>query len=198
MEQTTHYALLLKAWLRHRLLERQRKIKRAALALAAFGPDLAAVAGHKLAAEVEPEAEALALEGLLALSSALRTFRAEAFTGATVGLALALLQTHAEEPWRTLLLFGGFMIFNFMTNLGPNAQTYLLAGEVFPTNIRGKGAGFAAAFAGFAAAVGLVLAMISPGQRRQGEVPAIPGYQESRGASPAEAARHRARTFALL
>ena len=69
-----------------------------------------------------------------------------AFVGCAVGLALALLQTHAEEPWRTLLLFGGFMIFNFMTNLGPNAQTYLLAGEVFPTNIRGKGAGFAAAF----------------------------------------------------
>ena len=69
------------------------------------------------------------------------------FVGCAVGLALALLQTHAEEPWRTLLLFGGFMIFNFMTNLGPNAQTYLLAGEVFPTNIRGKGAGFAAAFA---------------------------------------------------
>lgn len=69
------------------------------------------------------------------------------FVGCAVGLALALLQTHAEEPLRTLLLFGGFMIFNFMTNLGPNAQTYLLAGEVFPTNIRGKGAGFAAAFA---------------------------------------------------
>jgi hypothetical protein len=39
------------------------------------------------------------------------------------------------------------MLFNFMTNMGPNAQTYLIAGEVFPTNIRGKGAGFAAAFA---------------------------------------------------
>jgi MFS transporter, putative metabolite transport protein len=46
-----------------------------------------------------------------------------------------------------LLIFAGFMLFNFMTNLGPNAQTYLLAGEVFPTAIRGKGAGFAAAFA---------------------------------------------------
>ena len=41
----------------------------------------------------------------------------------------------------------GFMLFNFMTNVGPNAQTYLLAGEVFPTAIRGKGAGFAASFA---------------------------------------------------
>jgi hypothetical protein len=37
------------------------------------------------------------------------------------------------------------MLFQFMTNLGPNAQTYLLAGEDFPTAIRG--AGFAAAFA---------------------------------------------------
>ena len=39
------------------------------------------------------------------------------------------------------------MLFNFMTNLGPNAQTYLIAGEVFPTRIRGTGAGFAASFA---------------------------------------------------
>jgi MFS transporter, putative metabolite transport protein len=39
------------------------------------------------------------------------------------------------------------MLFNFMTNLGPNAQTYLIAGEVFPTEVRGMGAGFAAAFA---------------------------------------------------
>ena len=34
-----------------------------------------------------------------------------------------------------------------MTNLGPNAMTYLIAGEVFPTKIRGSGAGFAASFA---------------------------------------------------
>jgi hypothetical protein len=39
------------------------------------------------------------------------------------------------------LIFAGFMLFNFMTNLGPNAQTYLLAGEVFPTRLRGTGAG---------------------------------------------------------
>jgi MFS transporter, putative metabolite transport protein len=48
---------------------------------------------------------------------------------------------------KIVLIFTGFMLFNFMTNLGPNAQTYLLAGEVFPTAIRGAGAGFAAAFA---------------------------------------------------
>ncbi len=29
----------------------------------------------------------------------------------------------------SILIFAGFMIFNLMTNLGPNAMTYLLAGE---------------------------------------------------------------------
>jgi sugar phosphate permease len=48
---------------------------------------------------------------------------------------------------QTILVFSGFMLFNFMTNLGPNAMTYLIAGEVFPTKIRGSGAGFAASFA---------------------------------------------------
>jgi MFS transporter, putative metabolite transport protein len=69
------------------------------------------------------------------------------FVGCAVGLGLACLSLQAEEQMRGVLLFGGFMLFNFMTNIGPNAQTYLLAGEVFPTEIRGKGAGFAAAFA---------------------------------------------------
>ena len=69
------------------------------------------------------------------------------FIGCAAGLALAALSLQATEPWRSLLLFGGFTLYNFMTNMGPNAQTYLLAGEVFPTSIRGRGAGFAAAFA---------------------------------------------------
>ncbi|MGB1196489.1 MAG: MFS transporter [Synechococcus sp.] len=43
------------------------------------------------------------------------------------------------------LTVAGFLLFQFMTNLGPNATTYLMAGEVFPTKIRGLGAGFAAA-----------------------------------------------------
>lgn len=69
------------------------------------------------------------------------------FIGCAAGLGLATLSLQAAEPARSILLFGGFMLFNFMTNVGPNAQTYLLAGEVFPTEVRGKGAGFAAAFA---------------------------------------------------
>lgn len=69
------------------------------------------------------------------------------FVGCAVGLSLAALSLNFTDGAQTLLIFSGFMLFNFMTNLGPNAQTYLLAGEVFPTAIRGKGAGFAAAFA---------------------------------------------------
>jgi MFS family permease len=68
------------------------------------------------------------------------------FFGCAAGLGLAALSLVGgghDMP----LLFAGFMLFNFMTNLGPNAQTYLLAGEVFPTAIRGYGAGFAASFA---------------------------------------------------
>ena len=68
------------------------------------------------------------------------------FLGCAVGLLLASLSTDFPDL-KIFLIFAGFMLFNFMTNIGPNAQTYLLAGEVFPTAIRGSGAGFAAAFA---------------------------------------------------
>jgi len=69
------------------------------------------------------------------------------FVGCAVGLALAALSQNMTGGAQTTMLFAGFMLFNFMTNMGPNAQTYLLAGEVFPTHIRGYGAGFAASFA---------------------------------------------------
>jgi MFS family permease len=70
------------------------------------------------------------------------------FYGCAIGLLLAALSTHmAPGTGQTVLIFSGFMLFNFMTNLGPNAMTYLIAGEVFPTKIRGSGAGFAASFA---------------------------------------------------
>ena len=67
------------------------------------------------------------------------------FIGCAAGLALASLSAYADGATRMALIFAGFMLFNFMTNIGPNAQTYLLAGEVFPTRLRGTGAGFAAA-----------------------------------------------------
>ncbi|MFS8039299.1 MFS transporter [Xanthobacter sp. AM11] len=69
------------------------------------------------------------------------------FIGCAAGLLIASLSAYYDGSVRITLIFAGFMLFNFMTNLGPNAQTYLIAGEVFPTHIRGMGAGFAAAFA---------------------------------------------------
>lgn len=68
------------------------------------------------------------------------------FIGCAAGLGLAALSMSGGGN-NMVLLFTGFMLFNFMTNIGPNAQTYLLAGEVFPTAVRGYGAGFAASFA---------------------------------------------------
>jgi MFS transporter, putative metabolite transport protein len=69
------------------------------------------------------------------------------FFGCAVGLLIASFSIDLTGGAKIALIFAGFMLFNFMTNMGPNAQTYLLAGEVFPTEVRGMGAGFAAAFA---------------------------------------------------
>jgi len=68
------------------------------------------------------------------------------FLGCAAGLFLASFSVYVDGFAKLVFIFSGFMLFNFMTNLGPNAMTYLLAGEVFPTHIRGIGAGFAASF----------------------------------------------------
>lgn len=90
------------------------------------------------------------------------------FIGCAAGLLIASFSAYYDGSMGTALIFIGFMMFNFMTNLGPNAQTYLLAGEVFPTHIRGKGAGFAAAFAKIGAvltAFGFPILLASIGQQ---------------------------------
>lgn len=71
------------------------------------------------------------------------------FIGCAAGLFLASMSMTMDSgsSMSITLLFSGFMLFSFMTNMGPNAITYLLAGEVFPTHVRGKGAGLAASFA---------------------------------------------------
>ncbi|MCB2228651.1 MAG: MFS transporter [Desulfarculaceae bacterium] len=69
------------------------------------------------------------------------------FIGCALGLFLASQSMSGEGPAQIGFLFMGFMIFSLMTNLGPNSMTYLIAGEVFPTRVRAKGAGLAASFA---------------------------------------------------
>jgi len=69
------------------------------------------------------------------------------FIGAAVGLAMSGLSMRPGGTNIMWLLFVGFTLFYFMVNFGPNGMSYLIAGEVFPTEVRGKGAGFAASFA---------------------------------------------------
>ncbi|MCX5947738.1 MAG: MFS transporter [Cyanobacteria bacterium] len=66
------------------------------------------------------------------------------FIGCAVGLLVAAAGS-AGSSTNLPVIVTGFFLFQFMTNLGPNSQTYLLAGEVFPLRLRGLGAGFAAA-----------------------------------------------------
>jgi MFS family permease len=69
------------------------------------------------------------------------------FIGCAAGLLISALALNQTGMAQTMMIYVGFMLFNFMTNIGPNAQTYLIAGEVFPTRMRAMGAGLAAAFA---------------------------------------------------
>lgn len=77
------------------------------------------------------------------------------FFGVAVGLTVAAAGSALGQ--NLPLLYAGFILFQFMTNLGPNSHTYLIAGEVFPTRIRGKGAGFAASFAKMGAILSTLL-----------------------------------------
>ena len=52
------------------------------------------------------------------------------------------------------LVFLGFALFNFFQNAGPNATTYALPAEVFPSDVRAAGHGFAAGMAKLGAAIG--------------------------------------------
>lgn len=68
------------------------------------------------------------------------------FIGCALGPLLASFSVGIECSTKIYLIFAGFMLFSFMTHIGPNAQTRLLAGEVFPIAVCGMGAEFAAAY----------------------------------------------------
>ncbi len=55
------------------------------------------------------------------------------------------------------LVLLGFAMFNLFMNAGPNATTYVLPAEVFPSEVRAAGHGFGAACAKFGAALGVFL-----------------------------------------
>ncbi|MDA2989664.1 MAG: MFS transporter [Actinomycetota bacterium] len=73
------------------------------------------------------------------------------FIGMAFGLGTLAVIGTSGPMW---VMLGGFIMFNTMVNLGPNATTYLLPAEVFPTRLRATGHGVAAAAGKVGAVVG--------------------------------------------
>lgn len=77
------------------------------------------------------------------------------FLGMTAGLVVLGIASSVETS--LILIFGGFILFNVMMNMGPNATTFIIPAELFPTRVRASAHGFAAAFAKLGGAVGIFL-----------------------------------------
>jgi MFS family permease len=79
------------------------------------------------------------------------------FAGMAVALCLLavaeMLPGGADSHLALVLV--GFAVFNTLMNAGPNATTFALPAEVFPSEIRAAGHGFAAASAKMGAAIGV-------------------------------------------
>ena len=76
----------------------------------------------------------------------------------TIGLALLGVAGFSIETGlapNLLLIFAGFAIFNILMNMGPNACTFILPAELFPTEVRASAHGFSAACAKTGAAIGI-------------------------------------------
>lgn len=77
------------------------------------------------------------------------------FIGMAIGTTI--IAATSQSGHATTLVIVGFVVFNLAVNLGPNATTYLIPAEVFPTRLRTTGHGFAAACGKLGAAVGVLL-----------------------------------------
>jgi len=79
------------------------------------------------------------------------------FAGMTCGMLILLLATFesGDAAIHIPLVFAGFILFNFAMNAGPNATTFTLAPELFPTALRATASGFAASAAKVGATLGI-------------------------------------------
>jgi MFS family permease len=83
---------------------------------------------------------------------------------AVMGVALSLLGAVEGLPGSHLgLVIVAFALFNTFMNAGPNATTFALPAEVFPSEVRAAGCGFAAGCAKLGAALGVFLFPILQG-----------------------------------
>lgn len=108
--------------------------------------DLFLVAGFALALLLVRRRGLVVLQatGFVVMAAAL------AVLAATQGLT-------AGSAVQTVLVFAAFAAFNLFMNAGPNATTYSMPADAFPTVLRGAGAGFAAAAGKTGAALGTFL-----------------------------------------
>lgn len=81
------------------------------------------------------------------------------FGGMVLGLLVLAVSSIVSvgNTWNLVLVFSGFILFNVLMNMGPNATTFILPAELYPTKMRGSGHGFAAAVAKMGAALGIFL-----------------------------------------
>jgi putative MFS transporter len=79
------------------------------------------------------------------------------FAGMTLGMVILLSAVLAGggAAAHVPIVFAGFILFNLAMNAGPNATTFALATELFPTGIRASASGFAAATAKVGATLGI-------------------------------------------
>ncbi|MFA4826613.1 MAG: MFS transporter [Methanoregula sp.] len=77
------------------------------------------------------------------------------FIGMAAGLFILAASASGSETI-IALAFVGFGLFNLLQNWGPNATTFLLPAELFPTRLRATAHGFASGFAKIGAACGII------------------------------------------
>ena len=94
------------------------------------------------------------------------------FVGMTIGMLILLVPelTGGGAAAHVWLVFAGFIFFNLAMNAGPNATTFALAPELFPTRIRASAGGFAAASAKVGATLGI---FVLPQMKAYGGVAAV-------------------------
>ncbi|BCP54220.1 MFS transporter [Kaistia sp. 32K] len=81
------------------------------------------------------------------------------FLGMTAGMLVLVAALWAGGPAHpsVAVIFAGFILFNLAMNVGPHSTTFALPAELFPTQLRGAGSGFASASAKVGAALGAFL-----------------------------------------
>jgi predicted MFS family arabinose efflux permease len=94
------------------------------------------------------------------------------FVGMTLGMLILVAPelTAGGAAAHVWLVFAGFIMFNLAMNAGPNATTFALAPELFPTSIRASAGGFAAAAAKVGATLGI---FVLPQVKAHGGVAAV-------------------------